>query len=257
MCYDVAYQTKRTLDYARKRSYDAETIAELEDKWEKVRHIQPVRFHVSGFSHPYLLGYTNEEPFNPEPMYWGLVPFWAKGEKAAMQMANKTLNARGETIFEKPAFRESAKKRRCLIMVDHFYEHHHHQGKTYPFLIKLKNNEPLILAGLWSEWVNKSTGEILKTASIVTTRANELMAKIHNNPKLSEPRMPLMLRQDDQDSWLGLEGNVANQEDLKPLIAPYEVSEMTAYPVQKLRGKNAVGNEAQAMEKFHYEGLSL
>lgn len=115
---------------------------------------------------------------------------------------NNTLNARGETIFEKPSFRTSAKNHRCIIYVAGFYEHHHYNNKTYPFFIYRKDAQPMALAGLWSEWKNPDTGGRLNTFSIVTTKGNKMMARIHNNPKLKEPRMPVILPSELEDEWL-------------------------------------------------------
>ncbi len=255
MCYDVAVMTKKRLDYARKRAEDPETIRELEEEFEKQFPDYPKLYHSSGFAHPYLPCFTHEKPFKPQPLYWGLVPFWAKDGKGAMQIANKTLNARSESMFEKPAFRDAAKQRRCLIYIDHFYEHHHHKGKTYPYLIKLKNDEPIILGGLWSEWINKGSGEILSSCAIVTTAANELMAEIHNNPKLEGPRMPLILPREMQDKWLQPVEEKLDQEQIMALAQPFDAAEMEAYPVGRLRGKNAVGNEPAVLEKVDYAEL--
>lgn len=255
MCYDVAYQTKRTLEYARRRGYDPKTIEELEERWERVKDI-PARFHASGFEHPHLITFTNEDPWVPQAFYWGLIPFWVKDVKSALQTANRTLNARGESIFEKPSFRDAARYRRCLILIDHFYEHHHHKGKTYPFLIKLKNDEPMMLGGLWSEWTNVETGEIVQSISIVTTEGNELLSEIHNNPKMEGPRMPLLLAKDVQEQWLQPMHSKTDQEAIQALIQAYPADEMEAYPVGRLRGKHAAGNVPALLERVDYPELA-
>lgn len=254
MCYDVAYQTKRTLEYARRRGYDPKTIEELEERWKRVKNIPP-RFHTSGFEHPHLICFTNQDPWVPQPLYWGLIPFWIKDVKSALQIANRTLNARGETLFDKASYRDAARYRRCLVMIDHFYEHHHHKGKTYPFLVKMKNDEPMLLGGLWSEWINKDNGEIVRSVSIVTTSGNELLSRIHNNPKLEGPRMPLLLPKVIQEHWLDDVHSSHDIKAIKDLIKPYPAEEMEAYPVRKLRGKNAVGNIPQALERVEYPEL--
>lgn len=255
MCYDVAYQTKRTLEYAKRRGYDPETIEDLEDAWERVKDI-PARFHASGFEHPHLITFTNQDPMVPQSFYWGLIPFWVKDSKSALQMADRTLNARGETIFDKPSFRDAAKKRRCLIMIDHFYEHHHHHGKTYPFLVKMRNDEPMMLGGLWSEWTNRDNGEVVNSISIVTTEGNELLSRIHNNPKMKGPRMPLILSKDLQESWLQPVNSKTDQSAIKDLVQPYATEEMEAYSVGRLRGKFAVGNVPKVMEKVDYPEIA-
>ena len=120
---------------------------------------------------------------------------------------NNTLNARGETIFKLNSFRKAANESRCLIYIDGFYEHHHFGKQTYPFYIFKKDLSPLPLAGLYTEWTNPETHGRLLTFSIVTTTGNELLSKIHNNPKLKEARMPVILHEELADQWLAkLEG---------------------------------------------------
>ena len=87
---------------------------------------------------------TNEKPLQPQLFHWGLIPAWVKDNQTAQTIVNQTVNARGETIFEKPAFKSSAKNKRCIVYVDAFYEHHHANGKTYPFRIAMnKGRRPL------------------------------------------------------------------------------------------------------------------
>lgn len=132
----------------------------------------------------------------------GGCPTLIKDEDQLKKHWYTTLNARGETIFEKTSFRESAKHNRCIFYVDGFYDHHHYNGNTYPFFDYRKDNEPLALAGLWSEWINPDTKGSINTFSIVTTNGNPMMAKIHNNLKLKEPRMQVILPLELEDKWL-------------------------------------------------------
>jgi len=133
-----------------------------------------------------------------------------------------------------------------------FYEYHHYKNKAYPFYISKKDDEPLMLAGLWSEWLNHTTGERVNSCSIVTTRANPLMAKIHNNPKLKEPRMPLILSTTIEDKWL----NYSDRKDLEDLLIPFPDNELKAHTVQKLSGKESLGNVPKASEYYAYKELS-
>jgi putative SOS response-associated peptidase YedK len=254
MCYDASYLTKRALDYAKLRGHSPQTIADLEKQWEQVKKNLGPKFHTSGFEHPYLVGYKHEPALQVQTFYWGLIPFWVKDGKSAQQMAHRTLNARGETIFEKPAFRSSAKNHRAVVVVDQFFEHHHHKGKTYPFLIKRKDEAPLHLGALWSEWVNKETGEVLQSASIVTTTGNKLLSKIHNNPKMKGPRMPVILNAPATKQWLDPNQSKAQVQDL---IKPYADEALEAYSVGRLRGKNAIGNQPEVLEKVDYPNLEL
>ncbi|MFO7826743.1 MAG: SOS response-associated peptidase [Cyclobacterium sp.] len=213
-------------------------------------------YHTTGFSHPKLLIYTDRSSWHPEVSTWGLVLHWVKDKKQLKKLWNKTLNARGETIFEKPSFRESAKNNRCLIYIDGFYEHHHFNGKTFPFYIHRKNDKPLVLAGLWSELIDQETGEMLNTFSIVTTKGNKLLAKIHNNPKLEGPRMALILPQELEDKWLHPIEDELDVKSIQELIKEYPDEELDAYTVKRLRGKEYIGNVEKVCEPFEYAELN-
>ncbi|HKL34297.1 MAG TPA: SOS response-associated peptidase, partial [Tangfeifania sp.] len=183
MCFSARHQLSSALKRAQ---YMGDQDAA--QHWRELLKQYDEWFQVSAFTHPKVIVYENDKPFEPRPAIWGLVPNWAKEPE---KIWNSTVNARGETIFEKAAFRKSAETKRCLVPTDGFYDYHDFKGKKYPFYITKKNSEePLYLAGLWNDWTNKETGEVLNTYSIVTTRANSLMAKIHNKPKFSnDPRM--------------------------------------------------------------------
>ena len=254
MCYDVQALTKLKEIYAQRRTKNTDQQQKLQLQFEQHSPINPI-YHASGFTHPNLLVFTDEAPMVPQFFQWGLVPFWVKNENQAKTISNKTLNARGETIFEKPAFRAAAKSRRCLVMIDAFYEHHHFSGKTYPYRIQLKNDQPMVLGGLWELW-NKGD-QMLYTLSIVTTKANAAMAKIHNNPKLAEPRMPFIIPEGLEDEWLKPIKDKADQEMVQSLIEPYPANELTFYTVGKLRGKTAVGNQASILNEIFYPELSM
>ena len=127
---------------------------------------------------------------------WGLIPSWAKDPK----IGNRMINARAETVAEKPSFRTAFRKRRCLIPADGFYEWHTDAGQKTPWFISLASNEPFAFAGLWESWSDKETGETLETATIITTAANDFMSRLHH-------RMPVVTAADKADDWLqGAEG---------------------------------------------------
>lgn len=149
-----------------------------------------------GFTYPKTPVITNIESRSIQLFNWGLIPFWAKDKT----IASSTLNARIETIKEKPAFRNSVKNR-CLILSDGFYEWQwlDKKGKKkQQYLITLPGEKPFAFGGIYSEWTDKTTGELMNTYSIVTTEANELMAEIHNNKK----RMPVILTPETEKLWL-------------------------------------------------------
>ena len=256
MCYDVSSGLQAALKYAKKRSSDPSIIAALEKQLKLWLEETKAHYHVSGFEHPSLLVFTSEKPLEPQSYAWGLIPNWTKDRSSAKLLQNQTLNARSESMFEKPSFRESAKKRRCLIYLDGFFEHHHHQGKIYPFYIQNKDKSPLSIAGLWENWTDKTTGEILQTTSIITTTGNNVMSKIHNNPKLDGSRMPVILKEEDQDLWLTQETKTEEDKSkILNLCSPYSDSLLEYHTVRSLRGKNSVGDHEEALKEFNYEDL--
>jgi putative SOS response-associated peptidase YedK len=148
---------------------------------------------------------------------WGLVPFWAK-EKG---IGNKLINARAETLAEKPAYRDSFKKRRCLIPADGFYEWQKVDSRKQPWLLRLRGGAPFAFAGLWSAWKDRETARVLESCTIVTTAPNELAATIHD-------RMPVIVPWERHTDWLAAD---AAAPSLGALLAPFPAAEMEAYPV--------------------------
>jgi putative SOS response-associated peptidase YedK len=252
MCYDIKASLEAQLKRA-KRFGDLQAIEEIQIKLLPLTDL-PLH-HASGFSHPKILIYTDRSPEFPEISTWGLVPHWVKDREQLKKFWNNTLNARGETIFVKPSFRASANNKRCIVYVDGFYEHHHSKGKTYPYYIHTKNNVPMALAGLWNEWADQETGEILNTFSIVTTQGNQLLTKIHNNPKLAGARMPLILPQELENKWLEPIEDQLDTQKIKDLIQSYPDGELDAHTVYKLRGKEYRGNIPEISASYEYPEL--
>ena len=153
---------------------------------------------------------------------WGLIPSWAKDPSFGSRM----INARGETVDQKPSFRAAFRRRRCLIMADGFFEWKKVPGQKtkVPTYIKMKDSRPFAFAGLWENWQAPDGSHILST-TIITTEPNDLLQDIHN-------RMPVILPQDAYQTWLQPEEIDPGQ--LKPLFVPYTSKELTAYPVSTL-----------------------
>jgi len=254
LCYDIKASLEAQLNRA-SRSNDFQAIEEIIEKLAPLTNL-PL-YHASGFSHPELLIYTDRSPKFPEVATWGLVPYWVADVEQLKKLWNNTLNARGETIFEKPSFKTAAKNNRCIVYVDGFYEHHHYNGKIYPFFVYRKDKEPLALAGLWSEWKNPENGGMLNTFTLVTTRGNPMMAKIHNNPKLKGPRMPVILPTEIEDQWLDKIKDELDTKQIQGLIKEFPHNELTAHTVAKLRGKEYIGNVKEISEKVNYEELTF
>ncbi len=254
MCYTAESGTLAALKYAKYRG-DEGIVRKLEAELKQLSILDDPRFHVSGFAHPRLLVFTNLQPYTPQAYWWGLIPAWTKNAAEAKKFWNNTLNARGETIFEKPSFRAAAKQKRCLIYLDAFYEHHHHNKQTYPFRIALKSGEPMALAGLWEEWVDRESGEIIHSTTIVTTHGNALMQKIHNNPKADGPRMPVILPREKQNDWLAPCETENDQKALIELMQPFPQELLEAHSVAKLLGKEAIANVKAVEEEVNYPEL--
>jgi len=148
----------------------------------------------NGFTHPKVSCITENDPHNVSNLSWGLIPEWSKTE----DIKKYTLNARIETINEKPSFKNA---KRCVIFADGFYEWKWLDPKgrkKQKYLIEYPDSKLFGFAGLYDQWVNKETGEILESCSIVTTAAEGIMKEVHN----SKLRMPVTLNIDSLSSWL-------------------------------------------------------
>jgi len=153
---------------------------------------------------------------------WGLVPSWAKDPSIGSRM----INARSETLAEKPSFRTAYKRRRCLILADGFYEWTQNPGEKAktPMLIRMKDGKPFAFAGLWEDWQSPDGSQILST-TIITTQPNRLLAPIHN-------RMPVILPAEAYPDWLAIGEVPASRLD--PLLQPYDPDLMEAFPVSRM-----------------------
>lgn len=156
---------------------------------------------------------------------WGLVPSWAKD----LAMGSRLINARAETVAEKPSFRSAFRHRRCLVVADGFYEWQRQERKKQPFYFRLLDGQLFAFAGLWERWKD-STGETVESCTILTTEANELMRPIHD-------RMPVILDPKDYDLWL--DPAVQKAERLQQILCPFRSEAMTAYPVSTQVNKPA------------------
>lgn len=148
---------------------------------------------------------------------WGLIPAWAKD----LAIGAKLINARAETVGEKPSFKSAFKRRRCLIIADGFYEWQRQEGKKQPYYFRLQNVQPFAFAGLWEQWKSPDE-ETITSCTILTTEANALLRPIHN-------RMPVIIDPKDYNIWLDTE--VQKPELLQPLLQPYQADLMTSYAV--------------------------
>ena len=152
---------------------------------------------------------------------WGLIPSWAKDPS----IGAKLINARSETVTEKPSFREAFKKRRCIIPADGFYEWQRTTGRKQPYFFRMREEDrPFGFAGIWERWKDEGGG-VVESCSILTTEANELLRPVHD-------RMPVILHPEDYQLWL--DEDVRKQELRRELLCPFPAGEMVSYPVSTL-----------------------
>lgn len=191
---------------------------------------------------PFLTPRYNIAPTQPVPVIldrgdgrelamfrWELIPSWSKESKGF-------INARAETLEDKPSFKESFQRRRCLIPADGFYEWQRHGRSKQPYFFQLKDEAPFAFAGIWDRW--QGNGLNITSCAIITTTPNELLATIHD-------RMPVILDDEAQDNWLRSEARLA---DLKDLLVPFPASEMKSFPVST-RVNGAEPDDAQLVEE--------
>lgn len=183
---------------------------------------------VSGFSHPKL-------PIIRQGVIelseWGLIPSFVVSEEKASELANMTLNARSDTIREKPSFKKSINTQRCILVVDGFFEWRHENGKKYPYYIYPADETVFYLGCIYNSWTNKVTGEIRDTFSIITTDANPLMEYVHNSKK----RMPLILHKSDIQTWINPE---SSKQVIDKIMIPFTESEMNFHAISTDAGNS-------------------
>jgi len=159
---------------------------------------------------------SNNNPAELSFYHWGLIPFWAR-EKS---IGYKLINARSETITEKPSYKNAFRSRRCLVLADSFFEWKKDREKD-PYRILMKDEKPFSMAGIWDRWTS-SDGEIIHSFSILTTSSNKLMSDIHD-------RMPVILDRADEQHWL----SPLSDPELTGFLKPYPAEKMKIYKISK------------------------
>jgi putative SOS response-associated peptidase YedK len=209
--FEVAMCGRFTLHHA------GEEIAERFGVQQVLFPLEP-RYNIAP-SQPVAVVLEQDEGRCLDAYKWGLVPFWAKDPK----IGNRMINARAETLAEKPSFRAALTRRRCLIPADGFYEWKKEGDARRPFHIRLRDGKPFAFAGLYEEW-QAPDGAPLRTCAIITVEPNPLMAQVHN-------RMPAILDADAREAWL--DPALKDAPRLQKLLTPYPEQEMEAYPVSR------------------------
>lgn len=194
-------------------------VSELQQEFSfaNFTHEIPPRYNIAP-SQPVAV-IANEPNYKIDFFVWGLIPHWAKDA----QIGNRLINARAETLAQKPAFRGPFRYHRCLILADGFYEWKKENGSKTPILVKLKSNKPFAFAGLWDSWQSPDGSEI-RSCTIITTSPNSLLTPIHD-------RMPVILPPAEYLTWINPEPVSPNE--LSQLLRPYPADEMVAYPVSR------------------------
>lgn len=228
---------------------------ELEARYDAVMpdaaSFKPV-YHTNAYNFPAWPIVTRQEPGKLQLINWGLIPRWAKNADAAADIRTKTINARSETIYEKPSYRTAAQKgQRCLIPVTGFYEWHTVGSKKFPFYINTTDQKITSVAGLWDEWPDPDTGELIPTYTLLTTDANPLLAAIHNTKK----RMPCLLTADAERAWL--HDDLSEADALALLSAPYPANQMHSYSISKrITSRTEPSDVPEVMAPATYPELS-
>ncbi len=177
---------------------------------------------------------NNKEFIN---LKWGLISFWAKDDS----FASKLINARAETLTEKASFREAYKKRRCIIPTTGFYEWEKTNTGKQPHFFFLPEKEVFGFGGLWEEWLDKETGELIETCTIITTEANKLLEKIHD-------RMPVIIKQSDYENWLNNEKFDKLNSD--KFFEPFSANKMSSHEVSR-NVNSPVNNTAELVQPLN------
>ncbi|MBS3777111.1 MAG: SOS response-associated peptidase [Bacteroidales bacterium] len=176
-----------------------------------------LRYNIAPSQEVLAVGQTREGTRKAAWLRWGLVPHWAKDEKVGYKM----INARAETMFTKPAYKSAAKRHRCLIPASCFFEwqRSYKGSKKQPYCIRPKDGGLFAFAGLWEHWQDEEAGKKIYSCTIITTRANEAVAELHD-------RMPVVIWKENFDLWLNR--SVEDPEQLQPLLEP--ISELLLKP---------------------------
>lgn len=181
------------------------------------------QYHVNAFNFPKCPVITTSDEV--QVFNWGLIPFWVKTEDNAGEIRKMTLNARADTIFEKPSFREPIMKKRCIVPSTGYFEWRHEGSKKIPYYIYLKDEPIFSMAGIYDSWLDKVTGIEHSTFSIITTDANPLTDYIHN----TKHRMPAILSKEDEEKWLN---PTLSKFEITSLLKPYDADLMDAYIIR-------------------------
>lgn len=207
--------------------------------------------HANAFSSVRLPIVRSAEPEKITLLHWGLIPHWTKDNQSAQKLRTMTANCRFETMYDKPSFRGAAGAgRRGLIPVTGFFEWHSQGKKKFPFYIHPQKEGILSIAGLWDEWADPATGEVMTTYTMLTGPANPLMARIHN----SKERMPCLLTRKLEKDWL--EPRLGGSDVLHLLAKPYPGEMLAAHSVSRdINSRSELDDSLDVLRPYEYAEL--
>jgi putative SOS response-associated peptidase YedK len=211
----------------------------------------PIYNITAGYSNDWIIYQDKDGGYHLELAHWGLIPFWTKSKADAKKNSNNMVNARSETIYEKPAYKSLVAANRCLIPAGGFYEWNHvmigKKDTAIPFYISSKDCKGFGIAGLRTAWMDKETGEVIPSFTMITTAANELMARIHNHGD-NKHRMPLILEPGMFRDWL--DPSTPKQHVDEMLAYRVASEKLDAWPVNKISPRTIDGPEMIERVKY-------
>jgi len=227
---------------------------ELENRYGATL-IDPDKYRPSYYYHafglPSIPAVCSADPSKIQLLMWGLIPSWTKSIGDANIIRYKTFNARSETISAKPSFSSSIRSKRCIIPVIGFYEWQRIGNEKIPCYIYHSEIEILSIAGIYDDWIEDNTGEVLSTFSIVTTEANDMMAHIHNSGK----RMPAILSKSAETRWIN---NSIAESDALDLLKPSPDEMLKAHTIGPLINSRLMDrNTPEIIQPYIYPGENL
>jgi putative SOS response-associated peptidase YedK len=247
MCYHASVSaTYAQLETHYHRPFDGDSFPSFTNKADIIG------FHLNGFSFPVMPIIGSDKPEVLQNCQWGLIPSWTKDLQQATIFRSQTLNAKCETAFEKPSFKNSIVNQRCLLPITGFFEWKQENSKTkIPYYIHLKHERIFSLAGIYAEWYNEVEEKLYKTFSILTTEANSLMKSIHN----TKHRMPAIIKKEDEEKWL--KPNLDKNQILE-LLQPVSSNLLDAFTISPLiSSKKHPSNVPEVLKPYSYERADL
>jgi putative SOS response-associated peptidase YedK len=208
-------------------NFKAEALQSRLNLTEAVQVPEP-GFFISAFTYPIMPVVAANTRLHAENMQWGLIPEWVKTPEKAAELREYGLNAKGETLHQKPMFHHAFESHRILVPMAGFYEWREFNKKKYPYYIFPANDDFFLVAGIASHWINKETGETMGTFAVVTCPSGPLLTEIHNTKK----RQPLILAPDDWQKWI-----FGADDQALELVKPCDDSLLKAHTIAPLASR--------------------